>query len=146
MTAIIAWCIFIVLTAIAAIHVAWGVGVRWPRMTEAELVTTVIGHKRDTMPSPSQCYLAAFAIFIPGAIALMLAGLVQTPLPPWLVVLAGAAAALVFAGRGVAGYVPAWRARHPREPFASLDRHYYSPLCLMLAAGLAVLLANATRN
>jgi hypothetical protein len=146
MTAIVAWCIFIVLTAIAVLHVAWGAGTRWPGETEAELVTTVIGHRRDTMPSPSQCYLAALAIFIPGAIALMLAGLVQTPLPPWLVLLAGAAAVLVFAGRGIAGYVPAWRARHPREPFASLDRHYYSPLCLMLAAGLAVLLANVMRN
>ena len=142
----IALAIFLLLAAIAGIHVAWGTGVRWPRKTEAELVTTVIGHKRDIMPSPSQCYLAALAIFIPGAIALMLAGLVQTPLPLWLITLAAAAAALVFAGRGIAGYVPAWRARHPREPFASLDRHYYSPLCLMLAAGLAVLLANAMRN
>jgi hypothetical protein len=146
MTAIIAWCIFIVLTAIAAVHVAWGFGVRWPRKTEAELVTTVIGHRRDTMPPPPHCYLAATAIFIPGAIALMLAGLVQTPWPRWLILLAGAGAALVFAGRGIAGYVPAWRARHPREPFASLDRHYYSPLCLMLAAGFVVLLANGMRD
>jgi hypothetical protein len=146
MTAIVAWCIFVVLTTIAAIHVAWGFGVRWPGKTEAELVTTVIGHRRDTMPSPSQCYLAALAIFIPGAIALMLAGRVQTPLPPWLVLLAGGAAALVFAGRGIAGYVPAWRARHSREPFASLDRHYYSPLCLLLAAGFLVILINAPRN
>jgi len=142
----IAWCIFIVLTAIAAIHVAWGIGMRWPRETEAELVTTVIGHKRGTMPSPSQCYLAALAIFIPGAIALVLAGVVQTPLPPWLVPLAGAGATLVFAGRGIAGYVPAWHARHPREPFASLDRRYYSPLCLLLAAGFIALLANGMKN
>ena len=146
MTAIIAWCIFIVLAAISAIHVAWGFGVRWPRRSELELVTTVIGHRRDTMPPPFQCYLAALAIFIPGAIALLLAGIVQTALPPWLVTLAGAGAALVFAGRGIAGYVPAWRALHPREPFASLDRHYYSPLCLLLAAGLVVLLTNGMRN
>src|ERR1700710_2922950 len=146
MTALIAWCIFIVLAAIAAVHVAWGLGARWPRKTEGELVTTVIGHKRDTMPSPFQCYIAALAIFIPGAIALMLAGLVQTPLPPCLVLLAGAGAALVFSVRGIAGYVPAWRAFHPREPFASLDRHYYSPLCLLLAAGLVVLLTNGMRN
>ena len=146
MTVIVACCIFIVLTAIAAIHVAWGFRVRWPRKTEAELATTVIGHKRNTMPSPSQCYLAALAIFIPGAIALMLAELAQTPLPPWLVLFAGAGVALVFAGRGIAGYVPAWRTRHPREPFASLNRHYYSPLCLILAAGFAVLLANGMRD
>ena len=142
----IALAIFLLLTAIAGIHVAWGTGVRWPRKTEAELVTTVIGHRSDKMPAPNQCYIAALAIFIPGAIALMLAGIVQTPLPPWLVILGGAGAALVFAGRGIAGYVPAWRARHPREPFASLDRHYYSPLCLMLAAGLVVLLANGMRD
>jgi hypothetical protein len=146
MTAIVAWCIFIVLTAIAAIHVAWGFGVRWPRRSEVELVTTVIGHRRDTMPPPFQCYLAALAIFIPGAIALILAGLVQTPLPPWLVTLAGAGAALVFAGRGIAGYVLAWRALHPHEPFASLDRHYYSPLCLLLAAGFLVLLINGKHS
>ena len=146
MTAIIAWCIFIVLTAIAAVHGAWGGGVCWPRKTEAELVTVVIGHRSDRMPSPNQCYLAALAIFIPGAIALMLAGLVQAPLPPWLVLLAGAGAALVFAGRGIAGYASAWRARHPREPFATLDRRYYSPLCLLLAAGLVALLANGMRN
>jgi hypothetical protein len=145
-SAIIAWSIFIVLTATAAVHVAWGFGVRWPRKTEAELVTTVIGHKRDTMPPPLHCYLAACAIFTLGEIALMLAGLVQTPRPRWLVLFAGAGAALVFAGRGVAGYVPAWRARHPREPFASLDRHCYSPLCLMLAAGFVVLLADGMRD
>ena len=41
MTAIVGWCIFIVLAAIAAMHVAWGFGVRWPRRSETELVTTV---------------------------------------------------------------------------------------------------------
>jgi hypothetical protein len=142
----IALAIFLLLTAIAGIHVAWGTGVRWPRKTEAELVSTVIGHRSDKMPTPNQCYLAALAICIPGIIALMLAGLINGSVLASTIPLAGAAAALVFAGRGIAGYVPAWRARHPREPFASLDRHYYSPLCLMLAAGLAVLLANGMRN
>jgi hypothetical protein len=142
----IALAIFLLLTAIAGIHVAWGTGVRWPRKTEAHLVATVIGHRSDKMPTPNQCYLAALAICIPGIIALMLAGLIDASVLAFTVPLAGAAAALVFAGRGIAGYVPAWRARHPREPFASLDRHYYSPLCLMLAAGLVVLLTNGMRN
>jgi len=145
-SAIIAWSIFTGLTAIAAVHVAWGFGVRWPRKTEAELVTTVIGHERDTMPPPLPCYLAACAIFTLGGIALMLAGLLQTPWPRWLIPFAAARRSRVLAGRGVAGYVPAWRARHPREPFASLDRHYYSPLCLMLAAGFVVLLASGMRD
>jgi hypothetical protein len=142
----IALAIFLLLTAIAGIHVAWGTGVRWPRKTEADLVATVIGHRSDKMPTPNQCYLAALAICISGIIALMLAGLIDASVLAFTVPLAGAAAALVFAGRGIAGYVPVWRARHPREPFASLDRHYYSPLCLLLAAGFLILLINGPGN
>lgn len=141
-----AFAIFIVLTTIAAFHVAWGVGVRWPCRSEAELVSTVVGYRREQMPPPNQCYLAALGIYIPGTIALMLAGLIDVSLPASLILLAGAGAVLVFAGRGVAGYVPAWRARFPREPFATYDRRYYSPLCLVLAAGFTILIFNAMRH
>lgn len=143
---IIAFAIFIVLSSIAVLHVAWGFGVRWPCKTEAELVATVVGYTRSTMPPPRQCYIAAFAIYIPGAIALMLAGLIDASVPSSLVWLAGAGAAAVFAGRGVAGYLPIWRARFPREPFATYDRKYYSPLCLVLATGFVVLLVKGMSN
>jgi hypothetical protein len=139
---IIALSIFILLTAIAGLHVGWGAGVLWPCKTEAELTSTVVGYRRDKMPAPNHCYLAALAIYIPGTIALMLAGLIDVSVTASTVPLAGAFAALVFIGRGMAGYVPAWRARFPREPFATLDRYYYSPLCLLLAAGFVVLLIN----
>ena len=138
----IAFAIFIFLTAVAGLHVAWGTGVRWPRKTDLELISTVVGHRSDKMPTPNQCYLAALAIYIPGTIALMLAGLIDASVTASTLPLAGAAATLVFAGRGIAGYVPAWRTRFPREPFATLDRHYYSPLCLLLAAGFLILLLN----
>ena len=138
----IAFAIFLFLTAVAGLHVAWGTGVRWPCKTDIELVSTVVGHKSDKMPTPNQCYLAALAIYIPGTIALMLASLIDASVTASTLPLAGAAAILVFAGRGIAGYVPAWRERHPREPFATYDRLYYSPLCLLLAAGFLVLLLN----
>ncbi len=138
----IAFAIFLLLTAIAGIHVLWGAGMRWPCKTEAELVSTVVGHKSDKMPTPNQCYLAALAIYIPGTIALMLAGLIDVSVTASTIPLAGAAAALVFIGRGIAGYVPAWRERFSREPFATLDRRYYSPLSLLLAAGFLILLIN----
>lgn len=141
----IAFAIFLFLTAVAGIHVLWGTGVRWPCKTDAELVSTVVGHRSDKMPTPNQCYLAALAIYIPGTIALMLAGLINVSVSASTVPLAGAAAALIFAGRGVAGYVPAWRERFPRQPFATLDRHYYSPLCLLIAAGFLILLINGPR-
>jgi hypothetical protein len=138
----IAFAIFLFLTAVAGLHVLWGTGVRWPGKTDAELVSKVVGSKSGKMPTPNQCYLAALAIYIPGTIALMLAGLIDASVTASTIPLAGSAAALVFLGRGIAGYVPAWREQFPREPFATLDRRYYSPLCLLIAAGFLILLIN----
>ena len=59
--------------------------------------------------------------------------------------LAGAAAAtalligVVFLGRGIAGFTPWWRRLAPEQPFARLDVRYYSPLCLLIGLGFAVL-------
>ena len=53
--------------------------------------------------------------------------------------LAGLAVALVFLGRGVAGFTPAWRRHTPEQPFATLDVRYYSPLCLAIGIGFAAL-------
>ena len=52
----------------------------------------------------------------------------------------GTAIMAVFLLRGIAGFLPAWRRKHPLEPFATLDGRMYSPLCLAVAAGYAVLL------
>ena len=49
------------------------------------------------------------------------------------------AIAAVFIGRGILGYTAGWRARFPTEPFATLDRKNYSPLCLWIGAGFLIL-------
>ncbi|MDR3464946.1 MAG: DUF3995 domain-containing protein [Xanthobacteraceae bacterium] len=123
----------VLLAAIAALHVAWGFGAVWPCVGEAALVTVVVGYRSERMPPPVQCFIAAGAILAAAVVIALLAGLVRSPLPSSLVVLLGLGATMVFAGRGVAGYVPAWRARFPRQPFARLDRSVYSPLCLVIA-------------
>jgi hypothetical protein len=64
-------------------------------------------------------------------------------LPGGLVSVIGAGLALLFLARGVAGYHPAWRRIHPVEPFAGLDRSLYSPLCLFIGAGFALLVAES---
>ena len=83
-------------------------------------------------------------------VAAILAGVASWPLfatgllaeawPRWLTLLAGATIAAVFLGRGIAGYTSAWRRRFPEEPFATYDRSYYSPLCLVLGAGYLLIL------
>jgi hypothetical protein len=131
--------VFLLLLAIAALHLAWGFGVRFPARGERELVALVIGATgTTTMPSAAQCAAAAAAIFGAGLVALALAGFIRS-VPAGLVGAAGVIAVLVFAARGIAGYVPAWRRRFSQEPFATLDQRVYAPLCFVLAAAFAAL-------
>jgi hypothetical protein len=131
---IIAVTVFLLLTAIAGLHIAWGLGLRWPARDERGLVALVIGATGQTrMPPLAQCLAAAAAIFAAGVVALLLAGVIRVPLPPGFVTLIGALVFFVFAGRGIAAYVPAWRKRFAQEPFARMDRTWYGPLCLLLA-------------
>jgi hypothetical protein len=41
----------------------------------------------------------------------------------------------------MAGYSPRWREHFRDEPFATRDRRYYSPYCLLMGVGYLALLA-----
>jgi hypothetical protein len=136
----IAVMVFLALAAIAMLHAAWGFGVRWPAEDERDLVALVVGRTgRTRMPAPSACWRAAAAIFVAGLVALAVADLVAVPGPPTVVTAAAALVATVFAGRGIAAYLPAWRRRFSQEPFATLDQSWYGPLCLLFALAFALL-------
>ena len=47
--------------------------------------------------------------------------------------------ALVFLVRGALAYTSFWRRLTPQEPFATLDRTRYGPLCLAIGLGFVVL-------
>jgi hypothetical protein len=131
---------FLSLAGVAALHVAWGLGVLWPLEDERDLVALVVGETgRSRMPPLNQCLLAAIVIFSAGLIALAAADLLHIAVAPDLVTAAGALAALVFAGRGIAPYLPAWRRAFSQEPFATLDRSWYGPFCLLLATAYTVM-------
>ncbi|WP_372782634.1 DUF3995 domain-containing protein [Phenylobacterium sp.] len=125
-----------VVAAIGLLHLAWGLGLRWPGTDEASLAALVVGRTRGgRMPSRPLTVLVAAAIL--AAAGLVLA--VSAPgLPTGLFGLALAgyiAVDLVFLARGVAGFVPAvWRYAEG-TPFHRLNQLYYSPLCLLIAAG-----------
>ena len=85
------------------------------------------------------------AITLAVATAIAVAGLVvaasRAKVPaPWDMLAAGAyfVVTLVFLGRGVAGYFPALWRRAEGLPFHRLNRVFYSPLCLVIGAGLAI--------
>jgi len=137
----IAVIVFMSLTAIAIFHAAWGCGVRWPAQNERDLVALVIGATgRTRMPPPLECWAAAAAIFAAGLVALAVSNVVAVPGPPILVTLAGLVVTAVFALRGIAAYLPPWRRRFSQEPFATMDRSWYGPLCLLFALAFVMLM------
>lgn len=125
----------LVLLAIAALHLAWGMGLPWPGADEAQRVATVIGIRGQAhMPPFGSCAVVATALASIAAMAVL-----HVHAPSLMSQLTVAAAALVFLGRGIAPWLPAWRRFTPQQPFARLDRILYGPLCLVLGAGLTVI-------
>jgi hypothetical protein len=130
----------IVLGAIACLHAYWGAGGLWPGTSEADLIAKTIGDGRHRMPPRALVLLVSVLIGIAAVWPLLLVMRSVLPLPDGLVTGLGAALGLLFLARGGAGYAPQWRRAHPVEPFARLDRSLYSPLCLLIGAGFAILL------
>jgi hypothetical protein len=110
---------------LALLHILCGVGVWFPIADQAALSRAVIGiHGRKSMPGPVACGVVA--------VALLAAAWVLWWVPGGIKEVALILIAAVFTARGLAAYLPAWRRLAPAEPFATLDRFCYGPLCLAL--------------
>jgi len=100
----------------------------------------VVGFKGvDAMPSTVACCAVAAMIIAASLLALSLGMLFATPFEQQPRAGAAFFVGLVFLGRGIAGFTPAWRRLTPEMPFANLDMRYYSPLCLLIGVGFVVL-------
>lgn len=131
-----------VLAAIALLHLSWAFGQRWPGVDEVSLAETVGGLPPGSrMHPPAACILVASLIGAAAAIvAVVSSGFLSGPAAA-LARLAYLALIGVFGLRGAAGFVPSLWRRTQGTPFHRLNRLYYSPLCLLIAAGLALNLA-----
>ncbi len=136
MIAGIASLVFIPLLSIAMVHMLWAFGSTYPVRDEKTLARTVAGFKGiEKMPPRPVSFLVSLLTLGTGIWALAL----TDPGPSPILTLGGALLTLVFLGRGIAGYTKKWRQMTPEEPFASMDRKIYSPLCLFIGTGFAVL-------
>ena len=134
-----------ILWVIALMHAYWGFGHVWPAADAKLLARTVVGARNiERMPPPASCFAVAFALCGVGLWPLMASRLVTPAASLRLVLWAGMAFALTFLARGVAAYTAAWRRLFPEQPFASLDRRYYAPLCLALGVGFIILVLQET--
>jgi hypothetical protein len=131
----------LMMAALAALHAYWGLGGVWPAANEKALARMVVGTKDiEAMPSAISCLVVAVALAGIALWPFFLTKSIPVFWPSWLTAAGGAAIFLVFLGRGLISYVPALRFLGPEEPFATLDKRLYAPLCLALAAAMAVLL------
>ncbi|MBN9258768.1 MULTISPECIES: DUF3995 domain-containing protein [unclassified Mesorhizobium] len=129
-----------VLLLITALHVYWGIGGIWPGKDQASCARAVVGfHGVDEMPSAGASFAVAACLALATLWPLALEGVFASPFPREGLATTALLIGLVFIGRGVAGFTPWWRRLAPEQPFARLDRLYYSPLCLLIGLGFAVL-------
>jgi len=125
----------IVLLLIAVLHLLWAMGRHWPAKDEKALAKTVVGSK-DIQKMPPRLASLLVAVVLTGAahVVLAQAGMMPGFLLPQMYRILLVAMIIVFSARGLAAYVPHWRALVPEQPFARLDQNLYGPLCLVIAA------------
>ena len=136
MSMLLAALMVIPLLAVAIAHFLWSLGRSWPIRDPELLPKVVMGMPGVTRVPRLPSFGVAVAITIVCVLTLALAD--RTGGGPLLTVI-GVLLALVFLVRGVLGYTSQWAARTPVEPFRTLDRKTYSPLCLALGVGFLVL-------
>jgi len=127
--------VVIVLLVIALLHLLWAAGSHWPAVDEKTLAKTVVG-SAGIQKMPSRLASLIVAVVLAGAahVVLAYAGLMPGFMLFRMYRILLVAMILVFSFRGLAAYIPQWRAMTPEQPFARLDQTRYGPLCIVIAA------------
>jgi hypothetical protein len=120
------------LLALAGLHVLWGMGSSFPFRDREQLADAVVGTK--DVPPFSACITVAAALALAAS---LVTGLL--PLPGRIRTVALRVVASILLTRGVAGAVGRTSTLSPGSDsptFKRLDRKFYSPFCLWLAASV----------
>ena len=129
-----------ILFLIAAIHLIWAFRIWWPGGDEESLARSVAGFRNiRKMPSAFQCGAVSFSMVGAAAAVIYLGAGSPFGGSVWLQTLCALFAA-VFLTRGVLGFTQFWAGLTPEIPFRTLDRKYYSPLCILLGVGIVTIL------
>ena len=124
----------LVLSALALLHVYWGVGgISGPSVAVPE----VDGRPLFT-PTRLSCFAVAAALVLAAFLVLSRGGIVASPLPPAWTKVGAAGVGAVFVLRAIGDFrLVGFFKRVRGTPFARWDTRLFSPLCL--AIGLASL-------
>ncbi len=127
----------LILAIASLFFLLWSVGLTFPFANEQSLARSIIG-RRGITRVPSRAHFAYLAaLMMAAAAAAVLLGGFSERIPdskPYLAPV-GLLLAFVFLGRGIAGVLPAVERAAPEEPFLTLNRRFYSPLCAVVGIG-----------
>lgn len=126
---------------IGLLHLWWA---RKP-MTNLKGAVPEIDGRPAFRPGQAATALVALMFLATAAGLAVLGGLVEAPIAPrWLLLLFGWTLAAVLLARAIGDFrLLGFFKRPSPSAFARLDTRYYSPLCLLLSAGVATLAAGA---
>jgi hypothetical protein len=136
MVATVGVLVSMVFAILSLLHLYWAAGGRWGVM---EAVPEV-ARKPAFTPGPVACIVVALLLAAAAAIVSLRAGLWQLASAPGWLALAGTwTVAAVMALRAIGdGKLIGFSKRVRGTPFARWDSRLYSPLCLLLACGCAL--------
>lgn len=130
----------LILAAAGLVHLIWAFGINWPIRDEAALARAVVGTRGvEKMPPRLASAIVSTCLFGAAIWALMMRGFLLAGFSKYIMLLGGLALFAVFIGRGVFGVLPAFERAMPEQPFLRLNRIIYSPLCVFIAIGFALL-------
>jgi hypothetical protein len=135
MPRIVGWIAVGSLLAIGGLHVYWAAGGTWG----ATAAVPAREGKPLFRPGRAATVLVAILLFLGAALLAARLGVFGRPKPGWLLGAGAWTLAGVFLARAIGDF--RWVGffkRHTGTRFAALDSAFYSPLCLAIAAGCAV--------
>jgi hypothetical protein len=124
------------LLAIGLIHLAWALGLYWPGTDGVSRAAHVVGTQGRALLGFWSWASIAFAFFCAVAVVWIAHQRIAHPLHALVAYGGYLTLVLVFALRGLAPYLTQVFAYARGTPFYTLNRRYYAPVCLLLAAGL----------
>ncbi|MFN3913142.1 DUF3995 domain-containing protein [Hyphomonas sp.] len=129
------------LSAAALLYLLWAAGLTFPFANEQTLARSIIGRRGITRVPSRRAFLYMCTLLLAAAFAAFLMGGFSEQVPrakPFLAPV-GLLLSLVFLGRGIVGVLPAFERAAPEQPYLSLNRRIYSPLCVLVGAGFLFL-------
>ncbi|WP_162786433.1 DUF3995 domain-containing protein [Hyphomonas sp. CACIAM 19H1] len=141
MAALLGTLLALVLGCLCALHLIWAAGASFPFPNQQSLARSVVGRRGITrLPSRASVALLGVLLLCGAAAALIMGHYAATFTGlKFLLVPVGLLLSAIFLLRGVVGILPAFERAAPEQPYLTLNRRLYSPLCALIGFGFLAL-------